>query len=205
MLKLYSPDAPFEIIEAYNSLVTNIIRLSNEEHFKSIAITSAAYGEGKATVAINIATALAENLLDKKILLIDSDLRSSNVSEFLDFSHNKGLSNYLSTDCDDPQILGTSRKNLDVIAAGDVKSNPTGLLRSDKMGGMLKALEDKYDYIIIDTAPVNDYADALFLADRVAGYIFSTKKKASSVSKIDLATARVESAGAKIIGFVFAE
>ena len=82
----YSHDAPFEIVEAYNSLVSNLISVSAEEGYKSIAVTSAVYGEGKASLAINLAYALANNLLDKKILLIDTDLRTSKISEESRFS-----------------------------------------------------------------------------------------------------------------------
>ena len=74
MLEKYSQDASFETIEAYNSLVSNIINLSSENTIKSIAVTSSTYGEGKVSLAINLAVALAYNLLDKKILLLDSDL-----------------------------------------------------------------------------------------------------------------------------------
>ena len=205
MLEKYSQDASFETIEAYNSLVSNIINLSSENTIKSIAVTSSTYGEGKVSLAINLAVALAYNLLDKKILLLDSDLRMAKVSEFVLPEAKEGISNFLASDNSAPQIFKSEIKNLDVIVAGDVKSNPTGLLRSDKMGLALAALEEKYDYIIIDTAPINDFADALFLTDRVAGYIVSTKKKVSSVSKIDLATDRIESAGAKVLGLVFSE
>ncbi len=201
----YSQEAPFEIVEAYNSLVSNIISLSSEEGFKSIAVTSAYYGEGKASLAINLAYALAHNLLDKKILLIDTDIRASYVSQMLIPDAKIGISNYLSIDVTEPEIQKSDFSNLDVIVSGDVRSNPTGLLRSDKMGSVLKDLEAKYDYIILDTAPINDYADALFLADRVAGYIVSAKKKVSSVSAIDAATTRIENAGAKVLGLVFSE
>ena len=201
----FSQEAPFEIVEAYNSLVSNIISVSAEEGMKSIAVTSAYYGEGKASLAINLSYALANILLDKKILLIDADLRTSKVSEMLIPDAKSGISNYLYADAAAPEIQKSELQNLDVIVSGDVRSNPTGLLRSDKMGSILKDLEAKYDYIIIDTAPINDYADALFLADRVSGYIVSTKKKVSSISAIDVATTRIENAGAKVLGLVFAE
>jgi capsular exopolysaccharide synthesis family protein len=201
----YSQDAPFEIVEAYNSLVSNLISVSAEEGSKSIAVTSAVYGEGKASLAINLAYALANNLLDKKILLIDTDLRTSKISEELVPNAKSGISNFLSADVTEPEIQKSELGNLDIIVAGNVKGNPTGLLRSDKMGSVLNDLEAKYDFIILDTAPINDYADALFLADRVAGYIVSAKKKVSSVSAIDVATTRIENSGSKVIGLVFAE
>ncbi len=203
--KRYSLEAPYEIVEAYNSLVSNLISLTAQEGYKSIAVTSANYGEEKASVAINLSIALAQNLLSKRILLVDSDLRRSNVSEFMCPDAKTGLSNYLQTDKDALSIIKTEISNLDILPAGDVKSNPTGLLRSDKMGELLKSLESNYDYIIIDTAPVNDFADALFIADRVSGFIVAVKKKVSSISKIDTATTRIENSGANIFGFVFAE
>ena len=194
-----APNSAFATNDAYNSIVTNIIRLANEEGLKSLAVTSACEGENKDVVATRLAFALAENLLDKKILYVDADFRSSKNSKC------SGLSNYLAEDGVNFVTDNSEFKNLDICNAGDVKMNPTGLLRSDKMGIILKSWEEKYDYIIINTPPVNDYADALFLADRVSGFTFATQKNVSSISKIDLATSRVESAGAKVIGFVFAE
>ena len=203
--KRYSLEASYEIVESYNSLVSNLISMSAQEGYKSIAVTSANYGEEKASVAINLSLAMAQNLLSKRILLVDSDLRRSNVSQYMCPGAKIGLSNYLQTDKDSLSIIKSEISNLDILPAGDVKSNPIGLLRSDKMGELLKNLESQYDYIIIDTAPVNDYADALFIADRVSGFVVAVKKKVSSISKIDIATTRIENSGANILGFVFDE
>jgi len=201
----YSFDAPFEIVEAYNSLVSNLLRICSDKGYKSIGITSASYGEGKSTVAIDLANALADNLINKRILLVDSDLRRSSVSTVMCNDDIKGLSNFLADDSSDPGIIKTDIDNLDLLSAGDVKANPAGLLRSDKMGELLSRLEAVYDFIIIDTPPVNDYADALFLADRVSGFIFATKKKVSTVSSLDVATSRMETSGATILGIVYSE
>ena len=201
----YSLDAPFEIIEAYNSLVSNLLCICNDKGYKSIGVTSAGYNENKTSVAVDLASSLADNLINKRILLVDSDLRRSDVSAIMCPEATIGLSNFISENSAEPAIINTEIKNLDILPAGNAKANPTGLLRSDKMGSILKSLEEKYDYIIIDTAPVNEYADALFLADRVSGFIVSTKKKVSSISKIDQAATRIESSGAEIIGFVFSE
>ena len=207
-LESYSSDATFEVVEAYNSLVTNLIHLPIDNKCKMIAITSSGYGEGKSSVAINLASALAANLVDKKVLLVDSDFRCSKVYEFMkgsDAKKVKGVADYLDDDKTALNILNSNVSNLDVVYAGKTKSNPTALIRSEKMREVLKSFEDKYDYVIIDTPPVNVYSDTLFLADRVSGFIISTKRNISSVSEIEKLTDRINSAGSEVLGFVYSE
>lgn len=207
-LEIYSKDASSEIVEAYNSLVTNIIHFPIEKDCKVIAVTSATYGEGKSSIAINLALALAINLLDKRILLVDSDLRNSKIGEFINASSKeivKGISDYLSGKDAEPVISKSDVSNLDVLYAGGAVDNPAGLIRSDKMGELLSSFEGKYDYVIIDTPPVNSFSDALLLSDRISGFVIATKKNNSSVAAIDNATDRIRSSGTEIFGFVFSK
>ena len=208
MLSSYSLDASSEIVEAYNTLVNNIIHLPLEDNCKVIAVTSATYGEGKTAIAINLAKALANNLLDKKILLVDADFRNSKVSEFIGYSedvNSNSLSSYLEGYVENPQFLHSSNSNLDYLFAGAVKNNPAGLVRSDKMVSALNIFTQGYDYVIIDTPPINEFSDALFLADRVNGYIMAVRRKISKISSIDFATDRITNSGAEILGFVYSE
>ena len=151
--------ASFELKEAYNSLCTNVLYPSSGEVSKRLVITSSVYGEGKTTLAINLASALASNLIDKKVLLIDTDLRTPHVFDFMESklsgAKNVGLSEYLSGRADVPACCRGGVENLTVIFAGAPTLNPAGLLNSVRMKEFLAKCSEEYDYVIIDTPPVN--------------------------------------------------
>ena len=205
-----SGDASFELKEAYNALCTNVLYASNNEQLKKLAVTSSIYGEGKTSVAINLALALACNLIDKKVLLVDADLRTPHVAEFLkgkamDFAKGQGLSDYLTGKSDFPSASKTEISNLDVISAGDLILNPAGLLNSLKMKDFLDKCADLYDYVIIDTPPLNIVSDALLLIGKVDGYIVAAKTKVSKVPMLNAAQEALNSVGANVLGIVLTD
>ena len=207
---ILNKNSPFELKEAYSNLATNVIYLPIEEKTKKIAVTSSNYGEGKSSVAINLAIALASTLIDKKVLLIDADLRTSHVGEFLadvlpEYSAEKGLSEYLSSKDKKCNIKTSHIENLDVVFAGESSINPAGLLNSDKMHDFLTGLDSKYDYVIIDTPPVNVVSDSILLVGRVNGYIIAAKTNYSTVPMLSSASESLELVGAQIFGVVLSE
>ena len=210
MYDILSADASFELKEAYNSLCTNVLYASNNGKLKKLAVTSSVYGEGKTAVAINLAFALACNLIDKKILLIDADLRTPHVADLLKSKiagspRGQGLSDFLVGKCDFPNVAKTEVENLDVICAGDVTLNPAGLLKSLKMKEFLDKCAELYDYVIIDTPPLNIVSDALLLIGRVDGYIVGAKTNFSKAPMLDATQESLASVGANILGIVLTD
>ena len=201
-LEIINSSSSFALKEAYNTVATNILYLPIEARTKKIAVTSAIYGEGKTSVAINLAISLAMNLIDKKILLIDADMRSPRVADFLNVNIKNGLSEFLSEKTDKPNIMPTDINNLDLVVAGTPPFNPAGLVRSDRMSQFLLECEGKYDYVIIDTPPTTVVSDAVLLAGRVDGYVIATRAKYSVLSKIDSAEQALSSAGAPVFGMI---
>lgn len=209
-LEIINSSSSFALKEAYNTVAANILYLPIEANTKKIAVTSAVYGEGKTSVAINLAISLAMNLIDKKILLIDADMRSPRVADFMNLdinalSNKNGLSEFLSEKTDKPNIITTDVNNLDLVFAGTPPFNPAGLIRSDRMSQILLECEGKYDYVIIDTPPTTVVSDAVFLAGRVDGYVITTRAKYSVLSKIDSAERALSSAGASIFGMILTD
>ena len=209
-LEILSIDSSFELKEAYNNLATNIIYLPIDDKCKKIAVTSSKYGEGKSSVAINLSVALASNLIDKKVLLVDADMRESHIKSFLsdkiNFNgKNSGLSDYLLSSNSDVCIVKSHIENLDVISAGSPAINSAGLLNSDKMSEFISECEKNYDYIIIDTPPVNVVSDAILLIGRINGYILSAKAKHSTVPMVSSASDVLTSVGATVFGVVLTE
>ena len=195
------------IKSAYNSVVTNLIYSKSDKKCKKTLITSYEYGEGKTSFAINLSIALAYNLINKKILLIDADINAPHVAEFINGelveTENKiGLSEYLSDPKSECNIEKTEINNLDVILAGKNNENASGFINSDRMSELLNKLENEYDYIIIDTAPTNRSSDAVMLSKDVDGYILSTKAKFTTVQMLSSITDKLDSIGANIHGVV---
>lgn len=192
----------FQIIEAYRTLRTNLQFAlgSKESKCKKIAVTSALPKEGKTLTAINLAITIAQT--ESKVLLIDSDMRRPRVHRYFQMESRVGLSNILSGMCTfDEAVKETSRDNLHVLPSGLIPPNPVELMQSDNMRKLLEGISEKYDYVVIDTPPINVVSDALSLADAVDGNIIVISPN-STHPETKKVIAQFEYANANVLGFV---
>ncbi len=209
--KLINPNTPFAIREAFSTLCTNVIYLPIEDNCKKIAVTSSLSGEGKTYISINLAITLANNLDNKKILLIDMDMRNPSVTRLLSLSgiseteNTIGLSEYLAGICDELPVRSTRVENLSVLFAGADAANPAGLINSSKMLDLFKKCSEEFDYIIIDTPPVNVVSDATLLVKHINGYLIATRSDYSNVNALSNVVDSLESVGANILGIVLSD
>ncbi len=158
ILSIEKPKSVFA--ESVRSVRTNLSFLASEKASKVICITSEIAGEGKSFVTINLASTLA--LIDKKVLLIATDLRRSKLHKTFETSNTAGLSTYLSNQSVlENIIVHTSVAGLDFIPSGPVPPNPSELLHSEKMKDMIRTLSGHYDFILLDTAPVGLVSDSI--------------------------------------------
>lgn len=155
--------------EAYKTLRTNLQFCGKD--IKSIAITSCEPNEGKSTVSLNLAKALAES--GKRVLFIDGDLRKSVLISRCRIDQSvKGLSHYLSGQSSFTDVVcATNIRNLHMIFAGPVPPNPAELLGSSSFSTAINKLKGIYDYIIIDTPPLGSVIDAAVIANECEGSI----------------------------------
>jgi capsular exopolysaccharide synthesis family protein len=132
-----------------------------------ILVTSSVNGEGKSYVAINLAISLS--LLNKKVALVGLDIRKPMLSQYLGLSSAGCLTSYLSDDSYsvDDLILHTDFANLDMLPSGIIPPNPNELLQSERLDQLVAELRQRYDYVIIDSAPVAMVSDT-FQLSRVA-------------------------------------
>ena len=152
-------NANYSIRESFKALRTNFLFCGTE--YKSVLITSCVKNEGKSTVSIELSKSLA--LSEKKVLLIDADLRKSMfASKYTTNDGNiSGLSEYLSGQAEYDDILfGTQNENLHLIFAGAVPPNPVELLGSQKFAELMHKAREEYDYVIVDAAPLGAVIDA---------------------------------------------
>lgn len=155
--------------EAYRTLRTNIQYSSFDKELKTIIVTSSEPSEGKTVTSGNLALAMAQS--DKKVLLIDCDLRRPNIHKKFNISNEIGLSNYLVGEASLEKVLIKYNENLFLIPAGTIPPNPAEMLASKKMKSFLDALEEKFDCILIDTPPVIAVTDAQILSTIVDGVL----------------------------------
>ncbi len=199
---LLSEKSDFFIREAYKTLRTNVsFTLTGEENSKVIVVTSSLQGEGKSITAMNLAISYA--MADHKVLLIDCDMRRPKLARLIKQSAKVGLSNLIM----DPKLLGeairhTEVRGLDVILAGNIPPNPSELLGSARMQRLLEELRGNYDYIFLDSPPVNVVTDAVVLAPKSDGVLFLVRANQSEQGSVIHAVEQLEYAKTKILGFV---
>lgn len=139
---------------------------------KTIFVTSTIPGEGKTFVSVNVAGTIA--LSGKKVLLIGLDVRNPKLAEYLPINP-KGVTNYLSGKEVDLDSLITplkNYKNFDVLSSGIIPPNPVELLMDDRITKMFDELKSRYDYIIVDTAPVSLVTDTILVANNADAFIY---------------------------------
>lgn len=194
---------PFSIREAYKSLYTNILYLNTPDKCKKIAITSSVPAEGKTTIATNLAITIAANSENKRVLLVDTDMRQPKVSRILSLDiRGRGLSEYLAGIDEKPYLNFIPKLNLTVLTAGGPNANPSMLIGSSKMAELVRLCEQQFDYIIFDTPPVNVVTDALLLNDVVNGYIVSTMSDYSNINHVAECIDSLGRIGAEVYGIV---
>lgn len=197
---LLTETSPFAIQEAYKTIRTNIIFSIPDEKCKKILVTSALQGEAKSTTAVNVGIAFAQN--QSKILLIDCDLRLPTDSLKLSARKTPGLTNLLVGMCSMDAAIQHLPNGLDLIAAGDIPPNPSELLGSPKMEQLIKDLESRYEYIILDTPPVCTVADAVILSKITSGTILVVRQGTATRECINEALEKLKFANAKVLGLV---
>jgi capsular exopolysaccharide synthesis family protein len=158
-----SKDDRSSIAEAFRMLRTSLMLALGGDK-KVVVFTSTVSGEGKTFVAINTALSLA--LLNRKVLMVELDLRIPCIRQYLHVEGKDGITHYLSgleTDIDKLVVPSGIHECLDVLPAGPIPPNPAELLSRDTLDKAIEHLREKYDYIMIDTPPVSQVADTLIV------------------------------------------
>lgn len=193
-------DSKSPISEACRAVRTNLQFAGADKKIKCISFTSSTPSEGKSTTISNIALTMAQD--DKKVLLIDADMREP-VQHQIFGLFNKGLSNCIAMNMSlDEAIQPSDHPNLDILASGPVPPNPSELLGSQKMDELLQQVKNIYDYVLIDMPPVLAVTDAAVLSSKVDGVVFVIRSGKISPDEVKLAKSRLEQAGANILGAV---
>ncbi|WP_278381281.1 GumC family protein [Chryseobacterium arthrosphaerae] len=193
------------IAEAFRILITNMnFMLSKEKNGKVIFVTSTVKGEGKTFTSVNLALTLANP--KKKAIIVGSDIRNPQLQRYNPARKGlKGLTEYLYSDetkLEDIIHISSFNPHLDVIYSGMIPPNPTELLSNGRYEILLEELKGKYDYIILDTAPLLLVTDTFLIAELADATIYVSRSKYTEKALLEFANTNIDQKKIKNVGFV---
>lgn len=202
-IELLAQKYPKSVVsESIKTLRTNLQFSSVDEDIKTILITSSIPGEGKSFISANLAISFAQT--DKKVLIVDCDMRKGRQHRIFKLSNSKGLSNLLIDDMTNLKdyINKTSVPGVHVITRGTVPPNPSELLNSKKNADLLRVLKAKYDVIIYDGVPCNGLPDSIIMSKLVDKVLIVSSDSMTPKSVLESTKKQLESVNAPIAGDV---
>ena len=205
LITFRNPKSP--ISETFRTLRTNIQFMNINRKLKSILITSTLPGEGKSWVASNLAITFAQ--AEKKVILIDADMRKGRQYSIFGISPRPGLANYLAASDKNADLIDmekyvqkTEIDGLYVISAGNVPPNPSELLITPQMQRLLDRLSTQFDIIIVDAPPCELVTDAVILSRMVDSTVIVTAHKFTKKASLQKTIKSIKNVGGKIAGVV---
>ena len=186
--------------EAYRSLRTNIQYSSFDNKYQTLVVTSANPGEGKTTVAGNLALVLAQG--ESKVLLVDCDMRRPSIHKLFKISNTYGISDLLVGNKKLESVANKYNDNLSIVPAGKIPPNPAEMLASKAMTAFLEEMKNYFDYIVLDTPPLQAVTDAQVLSTKVDGSLIVVRAGVTKKEAINNAVSIIKKVKGNIIGTV---
>lgn len=197
LISAYQPSNA--IAEAVRAIRTGVLFSRPEQVPKKILITSTTSGEGKSTIALNLALVLAQG--GSQVLIIDADLRKPTICKWLNVQREPGLSEYLSGN-DTDVVRYTTFDNLFTVPAGGTCSRPTDLLASTRMNDYLKQVANRFDFVILDGPPCLGLADSMLLSTKVDGTLLVVRAGSTEKGVVTETVNRLRMVNAPLIGSI---
>ena len=187
------------LAEAFHGLRTSVLLSTAKRPPATLLVTSAQQGEGKTTVAANLAASLAQ--LGDSVLLIDADLRRPSLQKFFQVSRSTGLVNYLTGDCDWRSLVWQAAPiGVSVLFCGPVPPNPADLLSSEYMRSLIREASKEYKFVVLDSPPLLNLSDSRILATLVDGVILVVGGGSTPRELVQRAYLSAVDAGSHVIG-----
>ena len=195
-------DKKSSVYEAYFSLMTNLSFLTPNGVPRTLMLTSSRPKEGKSTSSLCLATVLAGT--GKSVVLIDADVRNPSQDKYLEIPKNQhGLTHYLAGDDNvDGMVLPVPKHGFSLITVGKIPPNAAELLGSERLDKLVELLKERYDHVLIDSAPLLGLADAPLIARRVEGVVFTIEANSTRTRMIATSLMRLRMSGARVFGAI---
>ena len=185
---------------AYQMLQANLRFISSDKKLKVIALTSSVAGEGKSEACANLAAAVAQT--NRRVLLVDADMRSPSQHHLWNVINAVGLSHVLVGEGSLEHALQPVTDNLTVLTAGVVPPNPMALLDSERMAALIELFREQFDYVIFDTPSLTGSADAAVLGNLTDGMLMVMRPRHVTYDRAIAAKSLLERSGATVLGMV---
>lgn len=197
LLSHFEPTSP--MAEAVRSIRTSVL-FSRPEHVpRKLLITSTTSGEGKSTIAANLALILAQN--GSRVLIMETDLRRPSISRWFKVDASPGLTEYLSEGGGNI-VKATPFENVYCVPAGKPHTKPAELLGSPAMDDYLKSMDKHFDFVIIDAPPILGLADSMVLSTRVDGVLLVVKAASTEKDAVQETVKRLRTINAPLVGSI---
>lgn len=188
------------ITEAFRTLRTNLDFAGVDKPLKTLLVTSASPSEGKSTLAVNLAAVMAQG--ERRVILVDTDLRRPTLHRFLNISNRNGLSNMFRNNAEFSSVTSSwGDPPFSVVTSGALPPNPTELLASTKMDDILSLLKENSDIVIIDSPPLI-VADPIVLSAKVDGILIVIEPGGTKIGAAQVMMEQFQRAGARVVGAV---
>lgn len=189
-----------QIAEQFRSLRNSIAALNPDGAPRSIVMTSALRGEGKSVATLNLAIALAE-IQGARILLLDADLHHPSLERYLGLPRRQGLTELVRGTCPmDRAVRATSIANVSLLAPGQLPTNPSELLGSDRVRIVLGQLKQRFSYILIDTPEAMTISDASMLGAIADGIVLVVRLGSTPRQFVEQTHNTLETMGGNVLG-----
>ncbi len=185
--------------EELRFLATRVLEWHRERHLKCLALTSALPGEGKSTVGIGVAAALAREP-GRRVLLLEADLRRPSLTRTLGLPQYAGLSEYLNGENEDAPVRLVSPGGFCLLVAGQKECDRPESLGAKRMDSLLRRARERFDFVVVDTTPLLPVTDAVLMQDLVDGFLMVVRSRQTPRDAIDEAMAKLRPG--RLVGLV---
>ncbi len=186
--------------ESYRLIRSGLLLSSAEQPPKTILVTSMGPGEGKTATTINIARVFCQG--GKRVLIIDCDLRRPRVHSVLEMQNEKGLSNYLTGNLHENIIHKVAGEEIFAITAGAIPPNPSDLVGSKKLKLLIKKMAENFDFVLVDSPPVQSVTDSLALTQLVDGTVVVVRAGETTYDMVYSGLKKLKDVQCHFLGFV---
>jgi succinoglycan biosynthesis transport protein ExoP len=196
------PDGGWQeiLIESIDAARTVILHDCRADALRTILVTSAAKGEGKSSLSGHLAISLART--GRRTLLADFDLRNPSLHELFDLESGPGVAELLRGEAELDDVYHAVADDLDVITAGHGDARAVRALGQDALPDLLARMAERYEFVVIDSAPLLPVADSLLISQHVDATLLSVYRERSRIPTVFAGYERLVSLGVRVLGVV---